>query len=482
MPQQNAILEEFEIKGHWWVPERPNKRVPGILFYRSGDIRLELMGSLTPLVPNMPVGTTDVSVVHGTSEYGEACTLLDSVEVPLSIALPALGDSDVNSEVLPNQLFVGDYIAYFDKLRLSAMFAELTHFEDWLGLQPFGEEHVLSSLLPQPDGYTVPVAYDWREIVQAQVPARGLTVSIVSSVRKKNERFKSLTLRHVPLLVIKSDQPADYWTFWNTFVEFRTLLTILIGVPVYPTEIQTSQSAKDAALAESSPSPTVRVYHRSSNAKRSNRTIWPYEMPIPFSVIGDQRMPDVLRSWFGHAEKLAPVYDLFAEIHYDHFMKVETEFLRLTQALEVLHRRVYDGTNFGGEALRELKTAVRASLPAGFGQTVKDELLGRLDYINEYSLGQRLRALLSGLSQAASGAISAGSSEKFVRTVVDTRNHLVHFGPPSKYALTGYDGFLHFNKRLRALLLLLLCDLIGIPEHAATERTIEVFRLRDEDQ
>jgi hypothetical protein len=31
------LLEDFEYKGFWWLPEKPDKKVPGTLTYRSGD-------------------------------------------------------------------------------------------------------------------------------------------------------------------------------------------------------------------------------------------------------------------------------------------------------------------------------------------------------------------------------------------------------------------------------------------------------------
>ena len=108
--------------------------------------------------------------------------------------------------------------------------------------------------------------------------------------------------------------------------------------------------------------------------------------------------------------------------------------------------------------------------------------MGRLDYINEYSFAQRLRALLDELTECLRKDIASDSLDTFVRVVVDTRNHLVHFGKRSKYILEGFDAFSDMNRRLRALLLVLLCGLIGIREDAATAHIVEVLRLHDGGQ
>ena len=132
-----------------------------------------------------------------------------------------------------------------------------------------------------------------------------------------------MTLRHKPFVLIEPvGEPLDYWSCWNLLSDCRNLLTVLIGLPVYPTVIQ-AWAVGGSNGEESPPPPTLDVYHRSRYPKSIRRTIWAFDMPVPFESIGKDRVRAVLSSWLDHAEDLGPVYSLLAETYYDPLMKVE---------------------------------------------------------------------------------------------------------------------------------------------------------------
>ena len=40
------LSDRFEVKGYWWTPGKPQRKVPGVLTYNAGLIELELFGSI----------------------------------------------------------------------------------------------------------------------------------------------------------------------------------------------------------------------------------------------------------------------------------------------------------------------------------------------------------------------------------------------------------------------------------------------------
>jgi hypothetical protein len=45
MSHEYSLLDEFKLRGYWWLPGEPGNRIPGTLHYNPEEsIRLELMG------------------------------------------------------------------------------------------------------------------------------------------------------------------------------------------------------------------------------------------------------------------------------------------------------------------------------------------------------------------------------------------------------------------------------------------------------
>jgi len=114
--------------------------------------------------------------------------------------------------------------------------------------------------------------------------------------------------------------------------------------------------------------------------------------------------------------------------HYDSRMNLQAEFLGLAQALEIFDRRQRGG---------------------------------------KYEFKHRLENLFDGLSEQTRDRIG-GKPEDFVRTVEDTRNYLVHYDErPERKVLHGAKEYFEANRKLRALLFVLLCKMLGISEDVA---------------
>src|SRR5580704_9816056 len=76
-----AITEHFEVKGDWFLPEKPDRALAGTLTYNGRRLNLELNDRLQPLQGAVTIRLGDPlpshAVVHGISTRGEAITLFD---------------------------------------------------------------------------------------------------------------------------------------------------------------------------------------------------------------------------------------------------------------------------------------------------------------------------------------------------------------------------------------------------------------------
>ena len=81
--------EAAEWTGHWWLPDFPDKRVPGILRYDGeGGLSLSLIGAFEDRIYSTPApgitcyheGTRTWDVIHGKVELRDV-TLLDCIPI-----------------------------------------------------------------------------------------------------------------------------------------------------------------------------------------------------------------------------------------------------------------------------------------------------------------------------------------------------------------------------------------------------------------
>ena len=177
------------------------------------------------------------------------------------------------------------------------------------------------------------------------------------------------------------------------------------------------------------------------------------------------RYPDVasqfdvmIAKWFEDYETFEPAFNLYFSLRAEPSQFMETKILRLTQALETLHRRSSDETEMEEGEFTLLKESILQSCP----QDRREWLNARLQYANELSLRNRLRALIEPFERWFG---DRGKSRPFVNMACDTRNYLTHYDEATTMdRATPPDEKFDLYKKLEALFQLHLLSLIGIDE------------------
>jgi len=72
-------MEPFEVKGRWWEPQQPDKKLNGILRFDPEDgARLEIFGAFPCGLESNQMGLPDIPLIHGQAITGQVFTLLNS--------------------------------------------------------------------------------------------------------------------------------------------------------------------------------------------------------------------------------------------------------------------------------------------------------------------------------------------------------------------------------------------------------------------
>jgi len=237
------------------------------------------------------------------------------------------------------------------------------------------------------------------------------------------------------------------------------LLALLIDDPVQPTNIR-------LAIQFDPTGPDIFANYAIPPRATLPQKKLEFEMLLPFQDLRQTNTAETLfENWFQKEEVLRPVYDLLLSTVYSPGQHVQSTFLSLAQALESFHRRVHGGNYLSEEGYSSIKNALIAAIPAGIDEKLSGKLKAMLQYANELSLKSRLDDLLEGIRRDHLDNL-AGTDDprRFVRSLVDIRNYLTHYGEHKPSILESTTEMYNLNRRLTALLLLLILKYLGLPE------------------
>jgi hypothetical protein len=126
---------------------------------------------------------------------------------------------------------------------------------------------------------------------------------------------------------------------------------------------------------------------------------------------------------------------------------------------------VYQGKYLSEEEYSSIRNALIDAIPAGIDNKLSTKLKTMLQYGNELSLKSRLENLFEGIRRDHLDNLSGGDDpRRFIRSLVDIRNYLTHYGGQKPSILESTIEMYNLNRRMTALLMLLIFKYLGLPE------------------
>jgi hypothetical protein len=452
-----TLFEDFELKGHWWLPEKPDRKVSGTLNYKSGeDTNLELLGSLREPGDRRQEQDFNPRFILGLSTNGRPCTLYQNYETSSSWNVS-------RQRLVVDYLFFEGHFSAATDMQFSSAYVTYSYLEEWLGKLPFKDE-----LLKDDDDHS----WNWKATFitpkgfEANVPSRHAKISEFHGHSSKgDDAFRELVWEHTASLVISPEAKQDFDWYRKTQFELRNLLSVLIGAPVYLKGVNYSVEDKEAA-DDHDKTRIIYLYYRQANQAQKKRISY-NDILVHLTKIEDS-IADILEAWFSKQARLGQVYELFLGAEYNPSLYPHLHFLSLMQALETYHRHVHIGKYLPDNEYDAIRNSLMSAIPSGTPTPLKDALKQRLKYGNEHSLRKRLNEIFDGLSDSHKDLVATNLAS-FISSVVDTRNYLTHYTTELEAkALQGAD-LLNANLRLKILLSVLLLKELGIAEGLITE-------------
>jgi hypothetical protein len=353
---------------------------------------------------------------------------------------------------LANEIVVGAHLDATDAVVREAVVG-FTNLEEWtacrLVRQSAGNEDTTVGFLVTKDSGS--------NLQVAELPdLKKLTLSTDLQVLHSPVETK---LTNHSRFTLEFRNPATLQTVTESVRSLANLLSLLIDEPVQPTNIRlTIQNEPTGADVFAN----YAIPPRAAQPKKKAD----FEMLIPFDDLQQANMAEALFiNWFKNEQVLRPIYDLLLSTVYSPGRYVQSTFLSLAQALESFHRKVYEGKYLSEEEYASIRKALVDAIPAGTDKKLSDKLKTMLQYGNELSLKTRLEKLFEGIRRDHLDNLSGSDDpRRFIRLLVDIRNYLTHYDGKKPSILENTVEMYNLNRRMTALLMLLIFKYLGLPE------------------
>jgi hypothetical protein len=305
-------MQGFQHLGYWWLPETPDRRVPGTLTLADGKgLRLALLGTLGDL----DLDQINVEPIILGAAPLKAFTLCDCPLVATG------GSSDLlTAEYAVNMTLLGDHFHSQDAMRFRRITASFSRLFEWVALSGFRTEILEAD--QEPDIYRV--VYGRPELPTA-VTNRG-TVSIVSSfqfVGRSRHPPDEVNLRESFCLQVDAPEPISVHEWRRIWIfPLQSLLSLATSEENFVPELHVQVEADDSPLAR-----RIQVVSNVTHLEESPRE--PLRRWDMFFTLGDMgdKFPEMMGRWLDLAERLDDVLPLIFDLRYRNAVYAENRFL-----------------------------------------------------------------------------------------------------------------------------------------------------------
>jgi hypothetical protein len=414
------MLEPFEYRGQWWLPEHPQHKVAGVLTFSQSDVALELIGSLpreqSAADPEsgevvIPIGPQSRERILGLSTDGKSFTLEQCHSTAYNLAFPGI----VTERFVPALILEGALYAPGESVVFDEVSVRYTHLDAWVATTVFTSKRVTES-----DKVTgIDVSYRMPPSVEVALP--DATVKVAFAWRTSHKETEVSVTQHAAFR-LEFQEPTSLEAAFVFVNQLGTFVALGVGRPVAPLALSgfILPSADVELDSESAPRKhEINVFYRLMHVPPDRQ---PAQMLFTLADARD-RFGELLQNWFAKQERLRPVFDLYFGAIYNPHAYLEQRFLSLMQAIETYHRRTSAETDLPPEEHAHRLDEILEATPEQYREWLKT----KLKYSNELVLRKRLDTVLRHCPEVVQKLIEKKST--FVHRVTTARNYLTHYDP-----------------------------------------------------
>lgn len=437
------MIEEFEYKGDWWLPDNPKKQISGTLKFtpRDGAV-LDLMGSFTDI---KNIGEMlEPEIILGTSASEECITLHKCLETKTSFSFQGARISSFYAHVV----FLGAHFQKPEDIKFKSISLHYLHLDEWTNISGIeisqhspDEELVIKYKLPVSIEASIADGHKLYITFEAECP--------VPFFERKKVKIEQKTYIKIETQTVKS-----FDEYREIASKVQNFLSLGVMEPVYPLIIKGKTEVNRVLIEDRIHYPPVNIFYRLFDIPKVSKTLQRFDMLFTFEDIA-HRFESFLKNWFRKAELLKPVYDLYFGTLYNPQMYLQHRFLSLIQAIESYHRRVMKNHELPEQEHNKRIEEVLDAVP----EEHKKWLKVKLAHSNEPTLRRRLKEIFDNYPKVVNKFIR--DKKSFIQKVVHTRNYLIHYDLKSKKRVAEWEELYHVTQKLKILIEACLLTVLG---------------------
>ena len=451
---------EFNIKGVWWLPDK-NNEVSGSLSYSVRDgIKLET--SLTRDKNNNLIEFQKryQPIIYGRLVSGLKVSLFECKQTH-DYSLMDQNEKHISQKFYISTVFFGTFLKEEEsQLNFKKMTVYFSHLEEWLSTGGVISDN-RQSLQEKSKGDGFTLTYRRPTLPSFTIEEIGSKVELRSELKVPNKGWHHYSLVHKCSLTISPYKKKSFSWFSQIALDFENFLSLLSDTE--------SQCTKMLLYTTDTKDNYVSVLHQIMNPIHRVEFLSSLEMIISFREI-QESFEEILKLWFKKSNELRPVFDLFFSVRNNKNLYVQSQFLHLTQAIEIFHREIDPSTYLLDQDFETFKNTIKDTNEKWpFSQEFQTSFLNRLEHANEFSLRTRLKKIILSLDSKLSKEFFHDKN-KFIQDVIYYRNKLTHHGPNKKDQLG--KKLYYYNIKLSLLLSYLILTEIGIAKELVSQGLI----------
>lgn len=360
-------------------------------------------------------GLMEPETILGLSSKGKPVTLWGCFERRKNVNLGGFTKTSFHADVVA----VGAHLGDAEDARFKKMSAEYRYLAEWAGISGFA--------ITIPDDHAAhPMVIEHKRPapVEARVAGARVALEVRATLRDTSGLVGETAIRQRTWVAVGYPEGRSFGELNGTLHRFRNFLTLAVGASVEPLAVR--------GVAEANGGTAVEIHYRLPGARAAaspGRKVHRAEMLFVLDDLGGD-FGRFVGEWFGKAERLGPVYDLYFATAYGSSGYLDDRFLSLVQAVEAYHRRALGTTELPEDEHGRRVEEVLGAAP----EPHREWLRGKLAYSNEPSLRKRLKEIMRRDPEVMEPIFGADKKERkgFVGDVVDTRNYLTHYDENKK--------------------------------------------------
>lgn len=451
MPAPLGLHDSFTEEGFWWIAGREDDRVGGTLtFDPEQGARLNLLGMLDDFLRSMNAAfgadRGKASVIYGMTKTGKPVTLLKALNVNRQMNMPGIANETWSS----NLLVIGLHIESDDQEIFSKSYSRFERIENWLGHRPFVATH---------DGteksLTVKASKPKEELFASHSDFEVTSVGSLYSSNKPDTRY---TIEAISQFGVTPATPKSLNWHLSKATGLQELASLCTGhhLPLTSFELQGPEQNLGQGIKRPA---EVHVYARMMHGETGMHP--KLEIPIISGPELVSSNPGAVQRWFDQYEVFSPAIALFFTVTGERDMFVNVRFLLAIQALEVFHRRTSSDSVMSPTDFPAFAEMMTNAIPTSANARMKDKLKGAYRYLNEPSLGQRLRSIIADLT-ASFDTAPPTFGKAYVRKLIDTRNYYTHFSAELEDKTLNGTAMYWASRRIVLVLTVLFLQRLGL--------------------